>query len=93
MNYLKDYNLSDDDINEIIDTIDSTDYNEYITKEDKIKSMLDYFVSIGITNIKDLLMYKSYLFYETLEVIKNKIRKEIVSYINEDIAYLDMIGI
>ena len=38
-------------------------------------------------------MNKSYLFYETLEVIKNRIRKELVTYINEDIAYLDTIGI
>ena len=93
MNYLKEYNLNDDDIKEIIDNIDDADYNEYVTKEDKIKSILDYFKSIGITNLKDLLMNKSYLFYETLEVIKNRIRKELVTYINEDIAYLDTIGI
>ena len=93
MNYLEKYGLSKEDIDEIIEHIDQNDYLEFNLKEDKICSIIDYLVSIGVTNIKELIMYKSYIFYELLEVIKNKIRKEIVPYINEDIAYLDMIGI
>ena len=93
MNYLERYGLSEKDINDLINQIDEHDYLQYTLNEDDICNIVDYLLSIGIINIKDLLMYKSYIFYDSLEVIKKKLVKEIVPFINEDIDYLDKIGL
>lgn len=93
MNYLKQFGFSNADIEEIEELIDDSDYLEYTLKQDKVCDIINYFKSIGITNIKDLLIVKGYLFYEPLEEIKDEIKIGMVPYINADISYLDRIGI
>ena len=97
MEYLKKYNLTDEDINEIINSIDEMDINEISMKESKIEEILRYFISIGITNLKDIIIYKTYLLYDDVEVIKDKINKygniNIIKLINEDAINFDLIGL
>ena len=95
MKYLKKYGLSLNDIKEIEESLDDMDLNLLYVNEDKVISILDYLVSIGFTNIKELLMYKSNLFYIKLDVIIDRISKDkenIIKEINEDVSYLDKVG-
>ena len=69
MKYLKKYGLSLNDIKEIEESLDDMDLNLLYVNEDKVISILDYLVSIGFTNIKELLMYKSNLFYIKLVLV------------------------
>ena len=59
MNYLKKYSLSNEDIKDIENNLDDMDINLLYVNEDKVIDIIDYLVSIGFTNIKDLLMYKT----------------------------------
>ena len=96
MKYLKKYGLSLNDIKEIEETLDDMDLNLLYVNEDKVISILDYLVSIGFTNVKELLMYKSNLFYIKLDVIIDRISKDkenIIKEINEDVSYLDKVGL
>lgn len=96
MKYLKKYGLSLNDIKEIEESLDDMDLNLLYVNEDKVISILDYLVSIGFTNIKELLMYKSNLFYIKLDVIIDRISKNkenIIKEINEDVSYLDKVGL
>ncbi|CDA60741.1 unknown [Clostridium sp. CAG:524] len=96
MKYLKKYGLSLNDIKEIEESLDDMDLNLLYVNEDKVISILDYLVSIGFTNIKELLMYKSNLFYIKLDVIIDRISKDkenIIKEINEDVSYLDKVGL
>ena len=51
-------------------------------------------MEIGIKNIKDILKYKTNIFYEKLDNIKKSFenRKDIVKLINEDITNFELIG-
>ena len=76
MKYLKKYGLSLNDIKKIEESLDDMDLNLLYVNEDKVISILDYLVSIGFTNVKELLMYKSNLFYIKLDVIIDRISKD-----------------
>lgn len=96
MNYLKKYSLSNEDIKDIGNNLDDMDINLLYVNEDKVIDIIDYLVSIGFTNIKDLLMYKTNLFYIKLDVIKARIDKDkdnIINEINKDVNYLDKVGL
>lgn len=96
MKYLKKYGLSLNDIKDIEESLDDMDLNLLYVNEDKVISILDYLVSIGFTNVKELLMYKSNLFYIKLDVIIDRISKDkenIIKEINEDVSYLDKVGL
>ena len=96
MKYLKKYGLSLNDIKKIEESLDDMDLNLLYVNEDKVISILDYLVSIGFTNIKELLMYKSNLFYIKLDVIIDRISKDkenIIKEINEDVSYLYKVGL
>lgn len=96
MKYLKKYGLSLNDIKQIEESLDDMDLNLLYVNEDKVISILDFLVSIGFTNVKELLMYKSNLFYIKLDVIIDRISKDkehIIKEINEDVSYLDKIGL
>ena len=96
MKYLKKYGLSLNDIKQIEESLDDMDLNLLYVNEDKVISILDFLVSIGFTNVKELLMYKSNLFYIKLDVIIDRISKDkehIIKEINDDVSYLDKVGL
>lgn len=94
MDYFKNYGLTDEDIEEIEEFLSDDDINNYYISELKVIEILDYLRSIGIKNIKDILKYKSNIFYESVNNIKKNIKKDpiIISLINEDIQNFDRIG-
>ena len=97
MEYLKIFNLTDEDIKDITNSIDEMDINEISIKEEKVIEILKYFISMGITNIKDIIIYKTYLLYDDIETIKDKFNKysniNIIKLINEDAVKLELIGL
>ncbi len=94
MDYFKDYGLSEEDINEFEEYLSMDDINNYYVGELKITKILDYLNSIGIKNIKDILKYKSNIFYESIDNIKKNIPNDkiIIELINEDYQNLDRLG-
>lgn len=94
MDYFKNYGLTNEEIKELEEFLDNDDINNYYVFELKVSSILDYFNSIGITNIKDILKYKSNIFYESIENIQKNIPNDkiIIDLINEDVNNLDRMG-
>lgn len=94
MDYFKKYGLNDEEIDDIKNYIDNDDVNNYYVNELDVIEILDYLISIGIDNIKDILKYKANIFYEKLDNIKKSFdnRKNIVKLINEDITNFELIG-
>ena len=91
MNYLEGFNLSLDDINDILRNIDEQDKWEFDYNEDKNKKIIKYFLSKKITNIKDIIINKTYIFYEDYDKIKSildKLTKEQIDLINSDASNL-----
>ena len=93
MDYFKKYGLNEEDIKELENYIDDDDINNYYVNELEIIDILDYLMEIGIKNIKDILKYKTNIFYEKLDNIKKSFenRKDIVKLINEDITNFELI--
>ncbi len=96
MDYLIKYNLTNEDINDIIESIDEEDRLEIELNEERISSILNYFLSIGLTNIKDIIITKSNLFYDDVDSIKMRIEKHsntnIIELLKEDPINFDLIG-
>ena len=94
MNYIKNYGLTDEDIKEIEEYLSDEDINNYYVSELRVAEILDYLKSLGIKNIKDILMYKSNIFYESVNTIKKNIPNDkiITELINEDYQNLDRLG-
>lgn len=94
MDYFKNYGLTDNDINDIIEYVDNDDMNNYYINELDIIDILNYFKEVGIINLKDILKYKSNIFYEKVDNIKRNIesRKDAIKLINEDVVNFELIG-
>lgn len=91
MEYLKAFNLNMDDINDILRNIDEQDKLEFDYNEIKIKKIIKYFISKRITNIKDLIINRTYIFYEDYDKLKSiidKLSKEQIDLINKDASNL-----
>ncbi len=97
MEYLTKYNLTTEDIKDITNFIDEGDKLELELNEERVSSIIDYFLSIGLTNIKDIIITKPNLFYDDVNSIKMKIEKysntNIIELLKEDPINFDLIGI
>lgn len=96
MNYLKKYNLTAEEISYLENNLSTNDYQEFILKEDKITKIIDYLISIGLSNIKEIILYKPNLFYDSLSTIIKSFTEssnpDLITLINEDANNLDLIG-
>jgi len=100
MNYLKNYNLLEEQINNFEKLIKERGLNIDTFKYDpeKIVSILDLFVSIGVTNIYGIITTNPSMFRDTVSSIKNRINKyenkdELARLLNEDGNNLSLIGL
>lgn len=97
MDYLKDFGFTKEDIKYLYDTIDEEDIHELIIHEDRITNILKYLKSIGITNLKDVIEFRTELFYISSSIVKraftNTNIKDIVKLINEDVSNFDLINL
>ncbi len=96
MEYLTKYNLTTEDIKDITNSIDEDDKLELELNEERVSSIIDYFLSIGLTNIKDIIITKPNLFYDDVNSIKMRIEKysntNIIELLKEDPINFDLIG-
>lgn len=97
MEYLTKYNLTTEDIRDITSSIDEDDKLELDLNEERVSSIIDYFLSIGLNNIKDIIITKPNLFYDDVNSIKERIEKysntNILELLKEDPINFDLIGI
>lgn len=100
MDYLKKYNLDDEQIKEIKESINNSNapMDLFVYEEDKITKILDLFTSFGITNIYGIVIINPELFLEDYDDISSKInnyenKNELAELINEDANNLKLIGL
>lgn len=100
MNYLKSYNLTDEQIKNIETSIIEHNVNIDIFKYDpeKVVEILNLFLSIGVTNIYNIIITNPSMFCDTVSSIKSRINKyenkfELAKLLNEDSLNLNLIGL
>lgn len=92
IDFLSKYNLSKDDILEIKGHFDSEFIYNFGIMKNNVMEVLDYFQSIGVTNFKNLILYRCDLCFMDEKYLKEQIgmydEKLIVFIINNDICDL-----
>ncbi len=95
MNYLKKFNLTNEDIKELEEELDDMDKVFINMHKNKITNIIELFNSKGF-NIKNILLYRSDIFYEEEDRIKkllNSVDSDTLSKIKNDISKLELIGL
>ncbi len=97
MNYLKKFNLSDKDLDEIYDSLSDENWQFITATKTQVGTLLEYLISIGITNIKNIFLYRPNVLYQYAEDMKKYIEEsqitDIVQKINEDVENFDLLGL
>lgn len=100
MNYLKEYNITEEQIEEIDNyftkTYGSSDVFKY--EVEKVKSILDMFRKLNINNIYDVIMSGSDMFFDTAQSVKRRLDKypnqeELSKLINADANNLKLVDL
>ncbi len=95
MKYLLNYDLSEEDLQTLQDTLTERDILELSTNQERVEEILNHFLSVGIHNLKELLLYKINLFYDNPHTIMNFLAtcsKDTIDKINEDVQNLDLLN-
>lgn len=100
MDYLKNYNINDEQIRNLEKVIrsESSNIDLFMFEPEIITNILDLFTSIGVTNIYGIIMTCPSMFCDTIESIKKRIDKyedktELARLLNDDPSNLILIGI
>lgn len=98
MNYLKDYNISLEQINYLKENLDNKQKDNFIYNNDKIKKILNLFLDLGVTNLYNIIITSPNMFFDTIDSIKKRInnyenKEEIKKLLNEDALNLHLIGL
>lgn len=95
MEFLLSYGINEDVINEIIKNNDETFIENFIFEQEMVITNLDYFRSIGIKRINDLLINRTDLFLIPNKLLKSKLDKfnlnVLSELIDEDFCNLELI--
>lgn len=75
IDYLKKYNLTDDDINLLNSQLSEDIKNSLFVMKDNAETILDYLKEFGVTNFKDLLLERIDICFFDLNYLKEKIEK------------------
>ena len=81
MQYLKEFGLTEEELQEILDQLTDDDWVYITSSRTYVKKILSYLTSIGITNIKDILMYRPSVLYEKFSDIKKNLEESSISNI------------
>lgn len=85
--YLTNYNLNEKDIDEIKKRFNKDIINKFEVMESTVKHNLDYLNSVGVDNIKNIILYRPDLCFSNLDYFKEKINKidsSLIKYIIEN---------
>lgn len=87
MKYLEEYNLTEEQINDLKNSLEDTDLFEF--EVEKVCSILDLFRGIGVNDFYNLIKVGYEMFYDTVKSIKRRIdnygdSSELARLINED---------
>lgn len=100
MNYLKEYNITDQQINDIEKVLKERNINIdlFIYDPEKITSILNLFVEIGVTNLYDIIITSPSMFCDTIKSIKLRIdsyenKDELAKLLNEDAVNLFLVDL
>ncbi len=100
MEYLKDYNINEEQIKNIIDVLEENEINVDIFMYDpkKIISILELFKDYGITNYYEIITTSPTIFCDTIKSIEERLNKyenknELARLINENASNLSLVGL
>ena len=100
MNYLKDYNIDDRQIEKICKILDlhGIDKDMFIYDPEKIIEVLDLFKNIGVNNFYDLIVTSPSMFCDTVKSIKKRIdsyddKEKLANLLNENASNLILIDL
>ena len=97
MDFLKEFGFSEDDINEIVSSNNSSIIQNVIMNRDNVKQVVDYLKELGVNekSIKNLFIYQIGIFYRTkdeLETVFDEYEIEsIIKSLNYDVNTVDLI--
>lgn len=95
MNFLREYNITDEVIEQIRENNDSSVIQSVIYNEQNVGKIINYFKEINIEVIDELLISRPELFTVDISKIKSEINKYnveiLVNLINEDINSINFI--
>lgn len=75
IDYLKKYNLTEDDINLLNSQLSEDIKNSLFVMKENAEAILDYLKELGVTNFKDLLLERIDICFFDLNYLKEKIEK------------------
>lgn len=92
IDYLKKYNLTDNDITNIKQRYNSNYINHFEIMMDNVSDILSYLNSIGVSNLLNVILYRPDICFRDLDYLKEQIAKydqKLVLYMfNNDIEDL-----
>ena len=95
MRYLKEYGLSDEEIDRLYDNLSETEWNALAGARSRVEDIIEYLKEKGIKDIKEVLFEATYIFTYSLDELKdlfnNCPKENIVEKINEDIGNFDLL--
>ena len=98
MDYLKEYGITDEEIESIKRIVEAAEVNIdiFLFNEEKVKSILDLFKNIGVKNLYEVIITNPYMFYDTVRSIEMRLKgykdkAELARLINEDPTNLKLI--
>ena len=95
MNFLREYDITDEVIEQIRENNDSSIIQSVIYNEHNVEKIINYFKEINIEVIDELLISRPELFTVDISKIKSEINKYnveiLVNLINEDINSINFI--
>ena len=97
MDFLNNYNITNDDINNIEKNNNSLVIKNIVKNKKNIQEIIDYLMTLGVTSdaIKEIFVYQIGLFFRTLKEIKEAFdeyeTESIVKSLNYDVNTVDLI--
>lgn len=93
MMYLKEFNLTDTDLDEIYNNLSNEDWVYITSRKYRIIDLLNVLKELGFNNFKDLLMYKTNILYQDIDELENKIKSSnLIAKLNEDINNFNLLN-
>jgi hypothetical protein len=75
IDYLKKYNLTDDDLQEIDKKFNKDIKEKFAVMQDNVREVLDYLLELGVSNFKSLILLRPDICFMNVLVLKEKIEK------------------